>query len=207
MTIEPLKPLKNLSLKSVKEEARTEKILSRKNLKNSNHKRKKNNFLRIFFLISKIFSFYFSRLSRLFINNSNLNKPNRKNKDQKHGNKKYDVVAILSGSKGYKKITAKALLSGLSSIDKYCIVDLRSLDDFFKDHIIIDRTGISMNIPFDDFNKRIKDIDRFKLKKLLLYSYNDYESENIAKELSKKGFDVTVLIGGYEAYKKEMFEI
>lgn len=101
-----------------------------------------------------------------------------------------------------KTISARALID---SSEKYCIIDLRSLDDFFKDHIIIDRKGMSFNLPYDSFRTRKKELQRFLTKKLLLYADEDSIARRIALELIADGFDVTVLIGGYSAYKQEMY--
>lgn len=102
----------------------------------------------------------------------------------------------------YKFISVKKLLS---SKEKYSIIDLRNRDDFFKDHIVIDRLGISMNIPFDDIYNKIKEIERFRLKNFLIYSDNDDKSIKAAEILSLKGFNITILRGGYKKYKLEMF--
>jgi len=102
-----------------------------------------------------------------------------------------------------KTISARALID---SPEKYCVVDFRSLDDFFKDHIILDRKGISFNIPYDSLKTRKKELMRFITKKMLIYSDDDSISRDIASELIADGFDVTVLIGGYASYKREMYQ-
>lgn len=101
-----------------------------------------------------------------------------------------------------KLISARALIG---STEKYCVIDLRSLDDFFKDHIILDRKGISFNVPYDSLDKRMGELRRFLTKKLLIYSDDSDSVKDAALKLISAGFDVTVLVGGYTAYKNEMY--
>lgn len=126
----------------------------------------------------------------------------------------FNLLSFLSGLFGkrrrkpdnevrFKTISAKALIA---SEERYCLIDLRSIDDFFKDHIVIDRKGISFNLPYESFHERRKELQRFMTKKLLLYSDDDSKATSAARELSASGFDVTVLIGGYDSYKHEMYQ-
>jgi rhodanese-related sulfurtransferase len=101
-----------------------------------------------------------------------------------------------------KYIPAEILLS---SKENYCIVDIRSRDDFFKDHIVLERKGISMNIPFEEFSRKFGQIERFRHRKILICGDDIKQSEAICSVLTSKGFSVSILVGGYKAYRQAMY--
>ncbi|MBN2880554.1 rhodanese-like domain-containing protein [Candidatus Woesearchaeota archaeon] len=93
----------------------------------------------------------------------------------------------------------------LTHRDKFFIIDLRSRQEFFDSHIVLDTKARTMNIPFTFFNKLWVSLIRFKRKRILLYGSNSKDVFYAYKLLKKKGFLVFMLKGGFLAYKKKMY--
>ena len=84
----------------------------------------------------------------------------------------------------------------LKSMTNINIIDIRSREKYNDNHI-----PNSINIPF---NEIILNLDKYFNKNELYYIYcqKGFSSKNVALELTRLGFNVTNLTGGYELYKK-----
>ena len=84
------------------------------------------------------------------------------------------------------------------------IVDLRDREAYRKKHI-----KNAVNIPYQDWKESEKrsEINRIcKNKKLILYCERGPTSFAVAKELTEKGMEARVMVGGIRAYRGKLTE-
>ncbi len=93
----------------------------------------------------------------------------------------------------YKTITAEEF----SRLDfsKYTLVDLREPDEF-----LISEIKGAINIPFSQFAAKLDTVP--KDRPVIVYCHEGSFSEQIAEILADRGYDVTHVEGGYNAYRK-----
>jgi rhodanese-related sulfurtransferase len=96
------------------------------------------------------------------------------------------------------KITAKDLAP---KKDNFILIDVRERDEVETDGTI---EG-SRNIPLGELirNARQGKLDDLKNKEIVTYCNGGYRGNIGADELAKKGFKVTTIDGGYNAWKEE----
>lgn len=93
----------------------------------------------------------------------------------------------------FKRITVRDIAE--SDIGKYTIVDIREPDE-----VLTGKIENSLNIPFSGFYSQLGKIP--KDKPVLVYCRTGELSEEIADILADRGYDVTNLDGGFQAYKE-----
>ena len=93
----------------------------------------------------------------------------------------------------YKIISAKEF-SGLD-YSNYTLVDLREPDE-----LIVSRIEGAINIPFSQFATGLDTVP--KDKPVIVYCREGDFSEQVAEILAERGYDVTNVEGGYNAYRK-----
>jgi rhodanese-related sulfurtransferase len=81
--------------------------------------------------------------------------------------------------------------------DDAVIIDLRSSTLFADGHI----TGAE-SVPFTDLNQKMKKLDKFKSKPVVLVCLNGSEAPRAALTLKSNGFNVHTLAGGMRAWRE-----
>jgi phage shock protein E len=81
--------------------------------------------------------------------------------------------------------------------DSLYIIDVRSKQEFDSGHF-----STAVNIPHDQIANRIKEIEPFKQKKIVVYCASGNRSAMAMNILKQKGFADVVNAGGYSSIQK-----
>ncbi len=118
------------------------------------------------------------------------------------------VVVLLITSEITRSISGTKSISISAAIHSYnkdaaIFIDTRSNNDFANGHI----TG-AINIPAQDLEKRIGDLDKYKDKQLIVYCQTGVQTKKPCNLLSKNGFNsVLSLKGGLSAWIDESYPL
>ncbi len=93
------------------------------------------------------------------------------------------MIGCSSKKETYNNIDGKQTQELINNTEDLLVVDVRSKEDYDNGHI----EG-SINIPYDEFESRISEIEEYKDKTVLLYCTSGNKSEKDSKILAKKGF-------------------
>ena len=75
------------------------------------------------------------------------------------------------------------------------LIDIRDRESYQKE-----RWPGAINIPYDELEKRIRYLP--KKRRLILYCEHGGGSMQMARTLGQEGYQVSTVVGGYEAMKK-----
>lgn len=110
-----------------------------------------------------------------------------------------EITRSISGTKG---ISISAAIHSFNQ-DAAIFIDTRSNNDFANGHI----TG-AINIPAQDLEKRIDDLNKYKDKQLIVYCQTGTQNNKPCKFLAKSGFSsVLSLKGGLNAWTNESYPL
>lgn len=100
----------------------------------------------------------------------------------------------------YKNIDAKKTEKLLEENEGVLVVDVRTSEEYAEGHLVN-----AINIPFDNFESRINDMESYKDKTVLLYCRTGNRSEKAAKILAENGFkDAQNATEGVEEYEYKL---
>lgn len=86
-------------------------------------------------------------------------------------------------------------LDRYSGDDRYLIIDLRSREEYMREHI---RGAI--NVPQGRFRRELAEGEH---KTIILYCERGALSMAVARELERRGYRTVTAVGGFRAYKGE----
>lgn len=96
----------------------------------------------------------------------------------------------------FNTVPAKQLVDYIGKYNTI-IIDLRDEDEYDEGHV-----PTSVNIPFDDFDKYIKKLSNYD--EIILYCDRGSSSLLASRELSKMGYKIVNIYGGYHAYRGDI---
>jgi rhodanese-related sulfurtransferase len=106
----------------------------------------------------------------------------------------WPLVRRGAGGAAVGTLEATMLINGKDAV----VVDVRTPAEFAQSHILNSR-----NIPLDEIEKRIKEIERFKEKPVIVSCATGNRSGSAASVLRKHGFtNVVNLSGGIAAWQQ-----
>lgn len=103
------------------------------------------------------------------------------------------------GNGGEGDITVAALREKLASAKPPIVIDVRNPDELKGPLGALD---VVVNIPLPDLESRIKEIERFKGKEVLLICRSGNRSGKAVKLLQAKGIKATNVAGGMIAWRE-----
>jgi len=114
------------------------------------------------------------------------------------------ALAVDEALRRMRKFKELAPAHGVLLINKgAAVLDLRSRDEFSAGHVIGAR-----NIPLDELDARMGELEPHKAGPLLLVCKNGESAGGAAARLAKQGFQqLTVLKGGIAAWQQEHFPL
>ena len=102
------------------------------------------------------------------------------------------------GNGGEGDITVAALREKLASAKPPIVIDVRNPDELKG---ALGALDVVVNIPLPDLESRIKEIERFKGKELLIICRSGNRSGRAVKLLQAKGIKATNVAGGMIAWR------
>jgi rhodanese-related sulfurtransferase len=110
----------------------------------------------------------------------------------------YWVESLRSGA-----TVSPQLATQLINRDNAVVLDIRPSNEYGEGHI----TG-AVNIPFDRFKERARELDKHKGQIIILVCKMGQHSGSIAKQLRQEGFtDVRRLAGGISSWTAEQLPL
>lgn len=110
------------------------------------------------------------------------------------------MLLYLHKKSNISEIEAKSAVK-LINDKRYVFLDVRTDSEFINGHI-----KNSYHIPLQKLENRIKEVEKIKDKKIIIYCRSGARSSKATKLLSEKGYHVKNLIGGINSWGGDILE-